>query len=188
MNAENNTYEYIGNCKDTMLQDLKFNASFLHQHQDFFNKAFSYQGIEAGVIINNNLMLNANYLLFVSSLEVMGNNMPKFIHISKAGFSVGNIYSPHKLIHSGWLINLGYFSLTSDSVDCPIFEENDSRIKVSGLVFTPEVFAELNVLKWMKFRTGLGYSFYSFTEKEYLTQTKLQNFTINFAFIFGKFD
>jgi hypothetical protein len=47
-------------------------------------------------------------------------------------------------------------------------------------------FAELNILRWMKFRTGLGYSFYGFKDQSSVSVSDLQNVSINFGFLFGK--
>lgn len=91
-------------------------------------------------------------------------------------------------MHTGWLINAGYFSLWASETDFQFFNPNNPQITINGLILSPEIFAECNIAKWMKFRTGLAYSFYSFEDQKTITKEDLQNISVNFGFIFGKFD
>ncbi|OFX85138.1 MAG: hypothetical protein A2W99_07040 [Bacteroidetes bacterium GWF2_33_16] len=187
LKAQNRNYEFLFNKNDTLIKDCKFFAGLQHQHQDFFNKAFSFQGIEVGAILNHNFVIGVFGATFVSNLNVELANNPIYVNIWKTGFNVGQINNRLKVLHTGWMVNVGYFSLVYDDINFKLFNSTNSSIRIEGLILSPELYAELNVSKWMKLRTGLAYSFYSF-ESQTLVKTKdLQNISLNFGFIFGRF-
>ncbi len=111
-----------------------------------------------------------------------------YIFIWQTGLSIGRIYNNKNILHSGWQIKAGYFSLSGDDKNFKIFKPIDPIITIVGLNLSPEIFAELNISKWMKFRTGLAYSFYSFENQSVIRKNDLQNISINFGFMFCKFD
>jgi len=185
--AQNNGYIHLINNKEKLITDFRLYGGLLHQHQDFFNKAFSYQGIEAGAIINHQLTIGIFGACFASNLNIGINNHSTFINMKKAGLAVGQVYNDRKAIHAGWLINIGYFSLRGGDTNQKLFGHSTSDIKISGLSLLPEVYAELNIAKWMKFRTGIAYSFYNFEDQSVITSDDLQNVSVNFGFIFGDF-
>ncbi len=168
--------------------DLQFYGGLTHQHQNFFNKAFSFQGIEAGIILHNSLFLGFYGSAFVSNLKVEIANNPMYIIINQAGFEGGFKRNGSRLFHPGVLLNIGYFSLGGDDSAMPLFKIADHEITFSGLVFSPQMFGEINVTKWMRFRTGLAYNFYSFGKNVSIADSDLENFSINFGFLFGKFN
>ena len=185
INAQNKSECII--CKgDTLIRSINLYGGFVHQHQDFFNKAFSFQGIEAGVILNHRLLLGGYGSTFVSNLAITLSNEPAFVNIAQAGLLIGTVKNNWKIIHTGWLLNVGYFSLKSDKSDFALFKPKNSSTKINGLILSPQVYAEANITRWMRFRTGIAYSFYSFQEQSIITKTELQNISLNFGFIFGK--
>ncbi|MGB4840879.1 MAG: hypothetical protein WBP08_17870 [Saprospiraceae bacterium] len=188
LDARNEQYEYILNNKDTVIKDVRLYGGLLHQHQDFLNKAFSYQGIEAGVVLNHKLLLGIFGGTFISNLNVnvAGNSL--YMNIWKSGLVVGNVFRESKILHTGWLFNIGYFSLEHDNSNFELFNPQKSSAKINGLILMPELYAELNFAKWMKFRTGLAYSLYSFENQTLIKKKDLQNVSLNFGFIFGKFE
>jgi hypothetical protein len=167
---------------------LRFYGGVAHQHQNIFNKAFSFQGVEAGVIVHNSLFLGIYGSAFVSNLKVEIENNPMYILINQAGFAGGYTSNGSRLFHPGILLNIGYFSLAGDESAMPLFKIADHEISISGLVLSPQVFAELNVTKWLRLRTGLAYNFYSFGNNVTVADSDLENFSINFGFLFGKFN
>ena len=69
-----------------------------------------------------------------------------------------------------------------------MFKSGTRTISLSGLVISPQAFAELNVTGWMKFRTGLAYNFYSYSDHSQVSENDLQKAFVNFGFLFGKFN
>ena len=163
LDARNEQYEYIFNKKDTV--NVRLYGGLLHQHQDFFNKSFSYQGIEAGVVLNHKLLLGIFGGTFISNLNVNVAGYSLCMNIWKSGLVVGNIFRESKILHTGWLFNIGYFSLEHDNSNFELFNPQKSSAKINGLILMPELYAELNIAKWVKLRTGLGYSFYRFEDQ-----------------------
>ena len=74
----------------------------------------------------------------------------------------------------------------ADETDFGLFSSKNQSIKLNGVVVSPQVFAELNVVKWMKLRTGLGYSIYFYKGQSNIPKSELNNLFISFGFIFGK--
>jgi hypothetical protein len=172
---------------ETAETDLQFYGGLQHQHQDFFNNAFSFQGVEAGILLKNSIFLGIYGSAFVSNLKVEIADNPMYMLLNQGGFSGGMVRNNSRLLHSGFLMSVGYFSLTGDSNKMPLFRIADHEIAISGLVLSPQVFAELNVSNWMKFRTGLAYNFYNFGNGAMIAESDLENFSLNFGFLFGKF-
>jgi hypothetical protein len=167
--------------------DLLFYGGLQHLHQDFFNNAFSFQGVEAGILLKNSIIVGIYGSAFVSNLEVEIADNPMYMLINQGGFSGGMVRNNSRLLHSGFLLSAGYFSLAGDRNKLPLFRIAEHEIAISGLVLSPQVFAELNVSSWMKFRTGLAYNFYNFGNGSMIAKSDLENFSINFGFLFGKF-
>lgn len=189
LSAQKSSYDYLfgKNKTKTTATDLVFFGGLQHQHQDFFNKAFSFQGVEAGILLKNSIIVGIYGSAFVSNLEVEIADNPMYMLLNQGGFSGGMIRNNSRLLHTGFLMSVGYFSLSGESNKLPLFRIAEREIAVSGLVLSPQVFAELNVSSWMKFRTGLAYNFYNFGCNALIANSDLENFSINFGFLFGKF-
>jgi hypothetical protein len=173
---------------DTQNKEVRFYTSLLHRHQNFFGEAFSFQGIEAGAIVNPNFFLGIYGAAFASNLKVEIDQTPMFVNIWQTGLTIGQIYKKENFLHPGWLINTGYFSLVSDDSEIKLFNPVNPAIKEYGIVVSPEIYAEINVSRWMKFRTGLAYSFYAYQSQSAISKSDLQNVSINFGFSFGRFN
>jgi len=188
LNAQDKNNQITVNTTDSQIKKVQVYGSLLHRHQNFFGEAFSFQGIETGVILNRNLFLGIYGAAFASNLKVEIDQTPMFVNIWQTGLTVGQIYLEERFLHPGWLVNAGYFSLVSDDSEVKLFNPVNPAIKENGIVFSPEIYAEINVARWMKFRTGLAYSFYAFHSQSAISKSDLQNVSINFGFIFGRFD
>jgi hypothetical protein len=188
LSAQNKNYECITCKSDTLFKDVKLYGGLIHQHQDFFNKAFSFQGIELGAVINQSLLLGIYGSTFASNLEVKVANSPFYAFITQSGLLVGVVKNEEKVLHTGWLLNIGYFSLTGDNSNFNITKVNQPMVKLSGMVLSPQIYGELNTTKWMKLRAGLAYSFYSYEDHSFIKTSDLQNISFTFGFIFGKFN
>ena len=75
----------------------------------------------------------------------------------------------------------------ADKTDFGLFREHNPLVQLNGLVLSPQVFAETNITGWLKLRTGLTYSFYSFEDQSLIKKTDLNNIALTFGFILGKF-
>jgi hypothetical protein len=188
LNAQETKYEYAFNKNDTLVNNITVYGALIHQHQDFFNKAFSFQGIESGVIINHKIITALYFSTFVSHLDIKLSNAPLYVYVGQGGMVLGFVRNGEKLLHTGWLLNIGYFSLIAKDKDFPLFNANNPSVTRKGLILTPQVYTELNISKWMKFRTGLAYSFYSFEDQTIISKSDLQNIAVSFGFIFGGFN
>jgi len=188
MNAQNTKYQSLFGEKEITGQQFRFYCAFVHQHQNFFKKAFSFQELDAGVIVNQQLFIGAYYSTFVSNLEVKIENNPMFVSIAHGGLFLGSVRAESKIIHPGWLANIGYFSLNADDSKFGIFKSKNTQINKSGLILTPQLFAEINISTWMKFRTGITYSLYFFENQSIISRNDLQNVSVSFGFVFGKFN
>jgi len=168
--------------------DVKLYGNLYHQHHDFFNNAFSFQGAEMGVMINRSLLLGIYSSAFASNLNAEIQNKQHNVWMAQSGISVGKIWNERKWIHPGCQLNAGYFWLKADENNFALFENHLAAIQVNGLVFSPQIFGEFNVFKWLKIRTGLSYNFYNYADHSIIQTTDLQNISFTFGMVFGKFD
>jgi len=188
LKAQKDNYQSLFCKNDTLIKDARLYGCLLHQHQDFLNKAFSFQGIEGGIIVNHQLFVGAYGSSFASNLEAGLVNKPRYVFVWQTGLSIGRIYNEKSLLHSGWQIKAGYFSLEGDDSNFKMFKAGNLVMTVDGMILSPEIFAEVNIVKWIKFRIGLAYSFYSFENQSIISKDDLQNISVNFGFVFGKFN
>ncbi len=185
--AQKVEYEYLISNEQKLVTNVSLYGGLLHQHQDFFNKAFSYQGVEAGTIINHQFTVSVFGATFATTLNAEIDNQPVYFSMMKAGFAVGQVYDEFNVLHTGWMVNAGYFSLSGNYNSQRLFDHDLMSIVVNGMLLSPEVYAELNVTSWIKFRTGLAWSFYNFENHPAIKRNDLQNLSVNFGFIFGNF-
>lgn len=163
-------------------------AAFVHQHQNFFGKAFSFQAIEAGVTFRSGMLVNATGAVFASNLRVDLQGEPMYVSIHQLTGGAGFVLQEWKKMHAGALLNGGFFSLRADKTDVSVFKKTDASLLVHGWTCAPQIFAEFNVLKWMKFRAGIAWNFYGFKNGYGIRESDLQNGSVNFTFVFGKFN
>lgn len=188
LNAQNLNSDFAKIKKDTLQKELAFYGGFVHQHQNFFGKAFSYQGVEAGAVFRQKFMAGLYGASFVSNLKINIENKTRFINLAQVGIFAGEIWKIQKTIHSGWMLNAGCFTLENDDIEFGIINPRKNANSLNGFVVSPQIFAEINLLKWMKLRIGLAYNFYFYNEDLWIKKSDLQNFSLNFGFIFGKFE
>jgi hypothetical protein len=159
----------------------------VHQHQNFYHTAFSFQGMEAGLILRDRLLLGLFGSTFVTRLTVPGEVRNLHLNVWQAGGFTGQIYRADKLVHWGWLLNAGYLCSTGDYSVPSRVETTNSTVKATGMVLLPELYGELKVANWLKLRTGFGYSFYLFESQPGMTPSDLQNPCFTFGFLLGNF-
>jgi hypothetical protein len=170
------------------ITDIKFFGGFVHQHQDFFKKAFSFQGIETGVIFDHNMLFGLYGSTFVSNLEVEVANNPMYILMSQFGLIGGIMQDDSKFFHAGFLMNAGYFCLQGNNLKMALFNSAEHLLSIIGLVLAPQVFGEMNASYWMRIRIGLAYNFYVFENQSLITRSDVKGISFNFGFLFGRFN
>lgn len=188
LEAQEQIYKSVLGKNDSIKTKPGYYGGFVHQHQNFFDKAFSYQGLEFGVLLKNKFVTGIYAATFISDLNAEIEEKPMLIRMSQAGAMVGGIWKNHGILHVGWQLNTGYFSLNAESPEPNTDFSNNSDIFINGLVLSPQIYAELNITDWMKFRTGLACNFYFFADEPTVEKSDIQNFSLNFGFIFGKFN
>jgi len=188
LSAQNNRYNSLFSKEDTLISNTKIFGGFVHQHQNFFDKAFSYQGAECGVLFKNKFITGIYAATFISDLKTEIEDKPMLIQMAQAGAMIGRIWKNPKILHAGWQFNTGYFSLNGESNVSEVNANYNSDIVINGLILSPQIYAELNITNWMNFRTGVAYNFYFFEDETIISKSDIQNFSLNFGFIFGKFN
>jgi hypothetical protein len=184
----NNIDSLINNGKDEKSHtDIRIFGGLIHQHQNFFGKAFSFQGVETGIILNHNLIFGIYGSTFASNLGTEISNNPMYVLMSQFGLIGGIMQNDSKFFHAGFQVNIGYFSLQGDNFKMPLFNCSDHLISFNGPVLAPQVFAEMNATNWMRIRMGLAYNFYFFKNHPQVSRSDIEGISFNFGFVFGKF-
>jgi len=172
--------------KDSLLakSNVKPFVTLYHQHHDFFGKAFSFQGIEGGIVVQRNLYLGAYGAFFASNLKTEINNEIQHVWIGQGGVNSAYIMNDKKRFHPGCQLNVGFFTLRYDADNFGLFETTNASFKVNGLIVSPQIFGELIVTEWFKIRTGLSYNYYSFKEQLRIKQSDLNHISFTFGLVF----
>lgn len=158
-------------------------ACLYHQHHDIFGKPFSFQGLEAGILVNRALFLGVYGAFFASNLKIEINNSPQFAWMGQTGLSGSYVFWEKKRVHPGGELKLGVFTLRRDARNLGVFETAKAAYKLKGSVFSPQVFGELNALRWCKVRVGLSYNLYSFVD-ETVHKSDLNHLSFTFGIVF----
>ncbi len=159
-------------------------VTLYHQHHDFFGKAFSFQGIEGGVIVQRNLYLGVYGAFFVTNLKAEVNNDIKYVWIGQGGVNVAYVIHDKSRFHPGCQLNMGFFSLRYDEDNFGFFESGNASFKLNGLIVSPQIFCELIVTEWFKIRTGLSYNFYSYKDHLIIKPSELNHVSFTFGLVF----
>jgi len=164
--------------------DVKPFVTLYHQHHDFFGKAFSFQGIEGGVIVQRNLYLGVYGSFFSSNLKAEINNETQYVWIGQGGVNAAYIICAKNRFHPGCQLNMGMFTLRHDAENFGLFETDNASFKLNGLIFSPQIFGELIVAGWFKIRAGLSYNFYSFNDHLTINPSDLNHLSFTFGLVF----
>lgn len=160
--------------------NITYCAGLTHQHKNFFQKPFSYTGLEVSAIIHHHFMFGIYGSTFLSTLTVETATIPLDLFIWQTGMLFGISTPDTNLFLAGLLFNTGYISVIGN-------KKSDPEIRNCGLVWVPQVYGELNVSKWLRLRIGAAYDFYKLTDKSYIATSDLQSISFNFGFVFGRF-
>lgn len=159
-------------------------VTLYHQHHDFFEKAFSFQGIEGGVIVHQNLYLGIYGAFFVTNLKAEVNNDIQYVWIGQGGVNASYVIQNKSRFHPGCQLNVGFFSLRYDADNFGLFETENASSKLNGLVVSPQIFGELTVTEWFKIRTGLSYNFYGYKDHSLVKTSNLNHLSFTFGLVF----
>lgn len=179
-------YIYAQVLNDSLLTKPKIKpfVTLYHQHHDFFGEAFSFQGIEGGVIVQRNLYLGVYGAFFASNLKVELNHEIEYVWIGQGGVNAAYVIHPKNRFHPGFQFNMGFFSLRYDADNFRLFETDNASFKLNGMIVSPQIFGELLVAEWFKIRTGLSYNFYSFKDHLTIKPSDLNYVSFTFGFVF----
>lgn len=159
-------------------------VTLYHQHHDFFGKAFSFQGIEGGVIVHQNLYLGVYGAFFVTNLLAEVGNDMQYVWIGQGGVNAAYVIHNKSRFHPGCQLNGGFFSLRTDPDNFGLFETKNTSSKLNGLVVSPQIFGELAVNEWFKIRTGLSYNFYTYKDHSVVKTSYLNHLSFTFGLVF----
>ncbi len=159
-------------------------VTLYHQHHDFFGKAFSFQGIEGGAIVQRSLYLGVYGAFFITNLKAEVNNDIQYVWIGQGGVNVAYVIHGKNRFHPGCQLNMGFFSLRHDADNFGFFESGNASFKLNGLIVSPQIFGELIVTEWFRIRTGLSYNFYSFKDHLIIKPSELNHLSFTFGLVF----
>jgi hypothetical protein len=172
--------------KDSLLSktNVKPFVTLYHQHHDFFGKAFSFQGIEGGVIVQRNLYLAFYGAFFASNLKTEADNEIKYVWIGQGGINAAYIIRENSRFRPGCQLNMGIFTLRHDAENFGLFETDNAFYELNGIIVSPQIFGELLVTEWFKIRTGFSYNFYSFNDYLMVKPSDLNHLSFTFGLVF----
>lgn len=172
---------------DHRLEDLSLIGfiTLYHQHHDFFGKAFSFQGIEGGGLLNQRFYLGVYTSFFASNLNADINGFQRYVWIGQSGVLSGYLMKGERRINPGFQINTGYFAVRLDEERFGLFQLNRADESEEGWVVAPQLFGELGLKTWLKVRAGLSYNFYFPENRSVFNQADLNglSFTLGIVFI-----
>jgi len=172
--------------KDSLVSITKVKrfVTLYHQHHDFFGKAFSFQGIEAGIIAKQSQYLGLYGAFFASNLKTEINNNIQFVWIGQLGVNTAYVFNKKSRLQPGCQMNMGIFSLRYNADNFRLFETGQASFKLNGLIVSSQIFSELIITKWFKIRTGLSYNFYSFKYNLMIKRSDLNHTSFTFGLVF----
>ncbi|MDP2235588.1 MAG: hypothetical protein Q8J88_04045 [Bacteroidales bacterium] len=159
-------------------------VTLYHQPHDFFGKAFSFQGIEGGVIVQRSLYLGFYGAFFASNLKAEVDKDIQYVWIGQGGVNAAYVINGKNRFHPGCQLNIGIFTLRHDSANFGLFETSNASFRLNGLIVSPQIFGELIVAECFRIRTGLSYYLYSFKDNLNIEPSELNNFSFTFGLVF----
>lgn len=182
--AANYLSAFPGSKKYQPEQDKSLFVNLFHQHHDFFGKAFSLQGIELGTYLNQNLVVGCYGSCFASNLQAVIAQTNRYSWMGQYGLLGGYLFSPDRKLHTGMQISAGLFSLRTDEKNFGLFERAVGSQRVNGFVYSPQLFGELCLNKWLTIRTGFSYNLYQYHDKTLVQPSDLNHLSFTFGLLF----
>lgn len=168
--------------------DVSLYGGLTHQHQNFLNTPFSLTGLEAGVLVDNTIVLGAFGSSFLSGLDVETANLKTTLSLAQGGLVFGAVHHFTRYLEAGLLLQSGFLSVRGEPSGISAEGSNNRSVHHYGATVIPQLFTAISTTKWMKIRVGLGYNFYSFGDQSVVSSKDLQNVSLNFGFLFGTGD
>ena len=142
------------------------------------------------VLINQTFFIGGYGLGMVtdSRMDIPGYTNLK-MSFGHGGFWLGYLYRSSKLIHVGLNTKLGWGSIIlATDTDGNATTNNDRTINTDNVfVITPQLDAELNVVRWFKINVGAGYRWVTDVDKRYYTSSDFNSPTLTIGLLFGGF-
>lgn len=182
--AQDSTYEYIFSGKPENVK-VHFYGGLTFQHVSEITNTMP--GIEGGVLFNKKFVAGLYGQGTTGNFGIRYNDTIHNIMFGEGGLFLGYISKFKKPLHFGGMLKIGYVSLVADDNEIKLFEDVDPVAEDNGMVFHPELFSEVNVLKQLKVRLGLGYTFNSLDKESVACNRQLDSWTMNFSILLGNF-
>lgn len=173
-------------AQDVGRQPMQWYVGLTHQHRDYFGLPFSFTGFEAGAFATPRLMVGLAGSSFLSPLEVLGGASPSYLQMQQIGLVLGLVSNKAAAFQYGMLLTSTYLSVRSSRARLSIFQQGEGVVQSGGLLLRPQVFMEVNVARWMRFRMGGSYDVPLVAGGGAVAGEDLRGFSIDFAFLFGR--
>ena len=144
-------------------------------------------GFSGGVLFNQKLFIGGYGIGLASqhTVENTTDSVKNNLHFGHGGAIVGYNCNPHKLIHLSICSRMGWGNLG-------LFEKNNyENIEINDKVFvlSPGIGAEINITKWVKLNTEIGYRLVTGIDKtEIYKENEFNSPTASIALLFGGFN
>lgn len=165
--------------------DMKVCMNLYHQHHDYFNEAFSLQGLEIGIKTNQNLYLGLYGSCFVTYLRAEVNDKLQYVWIGQYGIHADYVCNTGTFIQPGIQLNAGTFAILTDEKSFELFQKNKAGYKLNGLLLSPQIFGQVDLSDWFCIRTGLSYNFYLFEKSPIIKKSDLNNVSFSFGLVYS---
>lgn len=145
-----------------------------------FNRSLYFGLYGMGVVFD---IPNLDFDININDVEELDSlNNFNFKALGHGGLLIGGVFQPHKIVHGGASIKLGYGDLA--------MFDNDKDLVTNDFTFiiSPQIEAEVNVARWFKIKAAGGYRFATdlrtdlFYDKNYVNSP-----TGSISLIFGWF-
>jgi len=152
-------------------------------------------GANIGLIFNRTLYVgfygmgvvfdlpNLDFNIDIDDVEELDSlNNFDFKALGHGGLLIGGVFQPHKIVHAGAIIKLGYGDLA-------LFD-NDQDLVTNDFTFiiSPQIEAEVNVARWFKIKAAGGYRFATDLRTDlYYDKNYINSPTGSISLVFGWF-
>ncbi|MCE1199296.1 MAG: hypothetical protein LWW85_10045 [Marinilabiliales bacterium] len=158
-------------------------VNLYHQHQDFFGKPFSFQGMESGLILDRHWYIGGYGSCFASRLTATVESNRLQVWIGQAGLLAGYLGKGGKKLYPGVQVSGGSFWMYYTEWAAGNVEGSATENSLQGRVITPSCFVAYDPCKWFNVRMGLSYPIYRF-EAGHFERRELDHLSFTFGLVF----
>jgi len=111
------------------------------------------------------------------------------LSLGHGGLWLGYLYRSSRLIHAGIDAKLGWGSITlSRHINNSTANETQNVNTNNVFVITPQIQAELNIIRWFKINVGAGYRLVTGVDKNYYSTSDFNSPSLTVGLLFGGFE